>query len=107
MSIFSQWPIRRCLSRHPEPLRCIRRTLYANSSRVQATNDIKDNANEKKEKPLPPLNRPLGVRQRPTTVAKTTRQMLKDLMDQDARMEQRRHLYVTPCCLTTKFQIDL
>ena len=107
MSIFSPWPIRRCLSSHPEHLRCFRRTLYANSSRLQDTNIIKDNAKEKKEKQLPPLNRPLGVRQRPTTIIKTTGQKLKDLMDQDARMAQRRHLYVTLPCLTTIFQIDL
>ena len=106
MSIFSPWPIRRCLSSHPEQLRCFRRTLHANSSRLQATNDIKDNTKEKKEKPLPSLNRPLGVRHRPTTFAKTTRQMLGDLMDQDARMAQRRHLYVRLRCLTTVFQID-
>lgn len=107
MSLFSTWRIRRCLSSHPEHLRCFRRTLYANNSRLQATNGIKDNTKEKKEKSLPPLNRPLGVRQRPTTIAKTTRQMLGDLMDQDARMAQRRHLYVKLHCLTTIFQIDL
>ena len=107
MSIFSQWPIHRCLSGHPEQLRCFRRALHANGPRLQATNDVKVNAIEKKGKPLPPLNRPLGVRQRPTTIAKTTREMLADLMDQDARMAQRRHLYVRLPCLTTICQIDL
>lgn len=107
MSIFSPWPIRRFLSGHPEQLRCFQRALHSNSPRLQATNDIKDNAKEKKEKPLPPLNRPLGVRQRPTTVARTTREMLGSLMDQDARMAERRHLYVRLRCLTTIFQIDL
>jgi len=41
---------------------------------------------------LAPLSRPLGVRERPTTVIKTVKQKLKDLMDNDHRMAQRRHL---------------
>jgi ATPase complex subunit ATP10 len=106
MSIFSPWPIRRCLS-HPEHLRCSRRTVYANGSRPQATSDIKDDVKKIEETTLPPLNRPLGVRQRPTTGTKAAGQILKDLMDPVTRMEQRRHLYVTLRCLTTIFQIDL
>lgn len=43
---------------------------------------------------LPPLNRPLGVRERPTTIVKTRTQKMKDLMDSDVRTAQRRHLYV-------------
>ncbi|KXN89325.1 Mitochondrial ATPase complex subunit ATP10 [Leucoagaricus sp. SymC.cos] len=41
---------------------------------------------------LPPLSRPLGVRQRPTTLIKSTTDRLKELMDTDVRMAQRRHL---------------
>ncbi|KAF7763559.1 hypothetical protein Agabi119p4_8096 [Agaricus bisporus var. burnettii] len=41
---------------------------------------------------LPPLNRPLGVRERPTTLAKSTTARIKELMHTDALMEQRRHL---------------
>jgi ATPase complex subunit ATP10 len=44
---------------------------------------------------LPPLSRPLGVRERPTTLIKTTTARLKELMDTDVRMAQRRHLFVT------------
>jgi ATPase complex subunit ATP10 len=44
---------------------------------------------------LPPLSRPLGVRERPTTLLKSTTERLKDLMDTDVRMAQRRHLLVT------------
>ena len=88
MSISFPWPYRSCLSGYPGHLKCSRRTFYSSSSRLQTTNDIKG-----KDSPLPPLNRPLGVRQRPTILAKTTEQKLKDLMDQDARMAQRRHLY--------------
>ena len=105
MSIFSPWLIRRCLSSHPEHLKCFRRSLYASSSKLQATNN-KDSPKKKQDSPLPPLNRPLGVRQRPTTIMKTTGQMLNELMNQDSRMAQRRHLYVTPCSLMTVFQID-
>jgi ATPase complex subunit ATP10 len=43
---------------------------------------------------LPPLNRPLGVRERPTTLVKSTKDRLKELMDTDVRMAQRRHLFV-------------
>lgn len=106
MSIFSSRPIRRCLSSHPENLRCLRRTFYGSSLRLQVTNDVNGKAQNTKDSPLPSLNRPLGVRQRPTTIQKTARQRLKDLMNQDARMAQRRHLYVTPCPLMTIFQID-
>jgi hypothetical protein len=106
MSLFSSRPIRSCLSSHPEHLRCLRRTFCGSSSRLQVTNDVNGKAQNTKNLPLPPLNRPLGVRQRPTTIQKTTRQRLKDLMNQDARMAQRRHLYVTPCRLMTIFQID-
>lgn len=104
MSIFSPWPMRKCLSGHPEHLRCLRRTFYGSSSRLQTTNGVRGKAS--KDPPLPSLNRPLGVRQRPTILAKTTGQMLQDLMDQDARMAQRRHLYVTPCRLMMTIQVD-
>jgi mitochondrial ATPase complex subunit ATP10 len=47
---------------------------------------------EKAEFVLGPLNKPLGVRERPTTVTKSTKQKLKDMMDTDVLMAQRRHL---------------
>ncbi len=43
---------------------------------------------------LPPLRRPLGVRERPTIFKKTRTDRVKELMDHDVRMDQRRHLYV-------------
>ena len=43
---------------------------------------------------LPPLRRPLGVRERPTIFKKTRTQRITELMDHDVLMEQRRHLYV-------------
>ncbi|KAH9478451.1 Mitochondrial ATPase complex subunit ATP10 [Psilocybe cubensis] len=44
------------------------------------------------DQPLPPLNRPLGVRQRPTTVPVSRMDRVKSLMDTEALMAQRRHL---------------
>ncbi|KAF8644893.1 hypothetical protein AX16_008178 [Volvariella volvacea WC 439] len=41
---------------------------------------------------VPPLDRPLGVRERPTTIVKSRTERIKELMDTEARMEQRRHL---------------
>lgn len=41
---------------------------------------------------LQPLNRPLGVQERPTTVVKTRTEKMKALMDQDVRLAERRHL---------------
>lgn len=42
--------------------------------------------------PLPLLQRPPGVRERPTTERKTWAQTRDELMDQEKRMEKRRHL---------------
>ena len=41
---------------------------------------------------LGPLSRPLGIRERPTTLVKTKTQRLKELLDSDVRTAQRRHL---------------
>ena len=41
---------------------------------------------------LPPLSRPLGVPELPTTYKKTWRDRTLELMDQDVRMERRKHL---------------
>ncbi|KAF6764237.1 F1F0 ATP synthase assembly protein Atp10 [Ephemerocybe angulata] len=41
---------------------------------------------------LGPLSRPLGVRERPTTVIKTAGQKMRELLDSDVRTAQRRHL---------------
>ncbi|KAI0918667.1 hypothetical protein AcV5_002594 [Taiwanofungus camphoratus] len=44
------------------------------------------------EPPLPMLQRPLGVRDRPTTEPKTWAQTREELMDQEKRLEKRKHL---------------
>ena len=50
---------------------------------------------EAKPGELLPLSRPLGVTERPTTVLKTRTDKIKELMDKDVRMAQRRHLFVS------------
>ncbi|TEB34348.1 hypothetical protein FA13DRAFT_82020 [Coprinellus micaceus] len=45
-----------------------------------------------RDQPLGPLTRPLGVRERPTTIVKTRMQRMKELLDSDVRTAQRRHL---------------
>ena len=42
--------------------------------------------------PLPILQKPLGVKERPTTIAKTWEERKADLLNQEKRLEQRRHL---------------
>lgn len=43
---------------------------------------------------LPLLQRPLGVKEPPTTVPKTRKEQMEEMLDQNKRMEHRRHLYV-------------
>jgi hypothetical protein len=42
--------------------------------------------------PLPLLQKPLGVKERPTTVPKTWEERKADLLNQEKRLEQRKHL---------------
>lgn len=42
--------------------------------------------------PLPLLQKPLGVKERPTAVAKTWEERKADLLNQEKRLEQRKHL---------------
>ncbi|KAG5219725.1 Mitochondrial ATPase complex [Salix suchowensis] len=80
-------------SRAPS-LRCSRRSFYLTAVWGSSS------ANEAKEKPpptagddpLPLLNRPLGVVQPPTTRIKTRTEKLQDYINQDAIIEERRHM---------------
>ena len=76
---------------------CLYRTFVTTTRRCNAPEPKKVEAVEtnpavKNDQPLPPLNRPLGVKQRPTTMERTRTEKMKDLLDQEARMAQRRHL---------------
>jgi hypothetical protein len=46
------------------------------------------------DEPIPLLQRPLGVPERPTTVTKTWTDKRNELMNQDIRLAQRKHLFV-------------
>jgi hypothetical protein len=83
----------------PSHLRCLCRQFVSTSrhlgleSKKSVVLDDKPAPKDiKKDGSLQPLNRPLGVKQRPTTVERSRTDKLKDLLDQEARMAQRRHL---------------
>lgn len=44
--------------------------------------------------PLPLLQRPLGLKDPPTTAPMTRKEHLNEMLDQNKRMDKRRHLYV-------------
>ncbi|KDR80333.1 hypothetical protein GALMADRAFT_61827 [Galerina marginata CBS 339.88] len=96
MSIVPSWQLRKFLTAYPRQHICLRRTVHASSSlRLQndASKAKKDvPAPDPKDQPLPPLNRPLGVRQRPTTVIRSRMERVKDYMETESLTAQRRHL---------------
>jgi ATPase complex subunit ATP10 len=47
---------------------------------------------------IPPLGRPLGVPEVPTTKTKTLSEKSADFLNQEKQLEKRRHLCVTPFC---------
>jgi len=103
MSLFSSWPVRGFFSRNTHHLFCLRRSFCATSLRLQdgqvppsssQRNTIDIEGPSVNPNDLQPLNRPLGVRERPTTTVKTRTERMKALMDQDVRLAERRHLYV-------------
>ena len=59
-----------------------------------AARTIKNTEDENKAPPLPLLQRPLGVKEIPTSVPRTADEKLEDMLDQEKRMQRRRHLYV-------------
>jgi len=83
---------------NPSHLRCLCRTFASTSrnlvleSKKAVVPDDKPPTDTKKGDSLYPLNRPLGVKQRPTTVERSRTDKIKDLLDQEARMAQRKHL---------------
>ena len=44
--------------------------------------------------PLPLLQRPLGLKDPPTTTQMTRKEHLNEMLDQNKRMDKRRHLYI-------------
>lgn len=94
----------RSLIRHNKPLVYFNHSLYSTESRGNHAADptsqtpLQINIEGPDEKPgeLRLLSRPLGVRERPTTIVKTATQRMKELLDSEKLMEQRRHLYAPP-----------
>lgn len=64
------------------------------SSSVQADSSAKSVDGSKDEDGLPMLRRPLGVTEKPTSLKKTWEETKEELMDQEKRMEKRKHLCV-------------
>lgn len=98
MSVLSQWSVRGVITRAHNNI-SLARSIHATSSKLKATQAAAEKPNpptSPAQKPEPaavgPLDRPLGVRQRPTTVVQTRTERVKELLDSDARTEQRRHL---------------
>lgn len=80
-----QWfPVRRCFGTSS------RKAEAAKPSTVLPTAD--DSA-ESNAVGLKPLNRPLGVRERPTIFQKTTAEAITSYLDPNFVKEQRKHLY--------------
>lgn len=94
MSLFA-WPVRRLpaprLARSFVSSPCLRNSPKPDSDPITTI----EGPDAPSKDTLPPLSRPLGVRERPTTLIKSTTDRLKELMDTDVRMAQRRHLFVT------------
>jgi ATPase complex subunit ATP10 len=88
----------RCCGHQNLPLACLR--YYSSQGSGSGENPVKNVdktehiEDEDEVEPLPLLQRPLGVREPPTTVPKTRKEQLNDMLDQNKRMEHRRHLYV-------------
>ncbi|KAF9010000.1 ATP10 protein-domain-containing protein [Cyathus striatus] len=98
MSLLSSYPAARACRCHPARFTTSFRSLSISAPRwnekagPKNTTETKTVQPEVKSDGIPPLNRPLGVRERPTTLVKTMTQKMKDLMDRDTRIAQRRHL---------------
>lgn len=77
------------------------RSIHASTSKLQSkpterkATDPPAGKETANDKPLGPLSRPLGVRQRPSTEVKSRKDRIKELLDGETRMAQRRHLCVS------------
>ncbi|KAF9456417.1 ATP10 protein-domain-containing protein [Collybia nuda] len=96
MSFVSSWSARNLVHQRDSLRRsfCSTRVWRKDGAEPQSQNALQVEIEGPDPKPnvLPPLNRPLGVRERPTTIVKTRTQRMKELMDSDVRTAQRRHL---------------
>ncbi|KAF9568274.1 hypothetical protein CPC08DRAFT_625607 [Agrocybe pediades] len=86
-------PLRRTVLTNQGSRLCFRKSLHASSIIYNEAKSSEESNNPPapENDTLPLLNRPLGVRKRPTTDIKPTVARLKDFMNHDALMAQRRH----------------
>lgn len=79
----------------PSHIRCMS-SQDSTSGRSYQTDDAKlaEMENNDDAPPLPLLQRPLGLKDPPTTTQMTRRDHLNEMLDQNKRMDKRRHLYV-------------
>ena len=90
---FSAWQLRSFASTRAT---CLHKNIHVSSTLWAAdtkSTPKKDEApSDPKDAPLQPLKRPLGVRQRPTTVDRPAMEKIKDYLQTENLEAQRRHL---------------
>ncbi len=64
------------------------------SGKIDVTKTIETESPSDDTPPIPPLSRPLGVPDVPTTKVKTLSERSADFLNQEKQLEKRRHLYV-------------
>ena len=69
-------------------------TSPTESKGKEKAQDVEEPKKKAKDAPLPLLQRPLGVRQKPKPRVKSWEDTKEKFLDQDKRMEERHHLYV-------------
>lgn len=94
MLSYYQLSLRRCVHQRPVCLRFYASQSSAKKSPAKGNPNVEKDEDEDAVAPLSLLQRPLGVLDPPTTVAKTSKETLNEMMDQKKRMEHRKHLYV-------------
>ena len=75
----------------------VRRRWYSTQApdKVSVTKTTKTESTSDDTPAIPPLRRPLGVLDVPTTKTKTLSERSADFLNQEKQLEKRRHLYVT------------
>lgn len=91
---YYQLSLRRCVHQRPLYLKFYSSQSSPKESPVKSTSKLEEDDDEDVVVPLPLLQRPLGVMEPPTTIRKTSKDALNDMMDQKKRTDNRNHMYV-------------
>lgn len=91
---FYQLSLRRCVHQRPVYLRFYATQSAPKKTPAKSSPKLEEDEDDDVVVPLPLLQRPLGVREPPTTLARTSKDTINDMMDQKKRMDNRKHLYV-------------